>query len=170
MNWLDIIILLPLLIGLVRGMIKGFVVELASILAIILGCVAARVFGGDFASWLYDIFAWPEMVCTIVAYVLIFVSAALSLHLIARFITGLFQKIALGWLNRLLGAVFGIIKWGIIVLVIVLCLHRLDCLFHFINDETKSESIIYNKVTPISEQLWDKAQKEFVDSQDKSDK
>lgn len=158
MNWLDIIILLPLLIGLVRGLIKGFIVELASILAVISGCIAAQLFGGNLSAWLYEFFAWPEMVCTVAAYALLFILVALSLHVIARMITRLFQKIALGWLNRLLGAVFGVIKWGIIVLVIVISIHRLDSLFHFIKEETKSESITYKKAILISEQLFESAQ------------
>ena len=41
MSWLDILILLPLLIGLVRGLMKGLIVELSSIVAIILGFMGA---------------------------------------------------------------------------------------------------------------------------------
>ena len=47
---------------------------------------------------------------------------------------------------------------GIIVLVIVISIHRLDSLFHFIKEETKSESITYKKAILISEQLFESAQ------------
>lgn len=170
MCWLDIVLLLPLLIGLVKGLMKGLVVELTSIIAVILGYVGTRLLGAMFTSWLLQQFAWPEAVCLVVAYATLFLGIALSLHIIARLISKLFQKISLGWLNRLLGGVFGVAKWAFIMLMVVLCIHRLDTQFHFIKDELKEQSLLYCHTTPLSEKLWDKVKTEIATiSQEKAD-
>lgn len=161
MSWLDIIILLPLLIGLIRGLMRGFVVELTAIVAIILGFVGTRIWGAAFAIWISKQFAWPEAVCSVVAYALLFLGITLFLNLVAKLISRLFKAVNLGWLNRLFGAIFGVTKWAAIVLFIVLCVHRLDDQFHFFREDLKQQSTIYNYTTPLSEKLW-KAVKEQV--------
>lgn len=158
MTWIDILILLPLLIGLVRGLMRGLVVELTSIVAIILGFVGARLWGARFSLWLIGQFEWPEAVCSVVAYALIFLGIALFLNLVARLISRLFKAISLGWLNRLLGALFGVAKWAIVVLLLVLCVHRLDDQFHFFRDDLKQQSTIYNYTTPLAEKAWAQVQ------------
>lgn len=158
MTWIDILILLPLLIGLVRGLMRGLVVELTAIVALILGFVGARLWGARFSLWLIQQFEWPEAVCSVVAYALIFLAIAMSLNIAARLISRLFKAISLGWLNRLLGALFGMGKWAIVVLLLVLCVHRLDDQFHFFRDDLKQQSTIYNYTTPLAEKAWAQVQ------------
>ena len=165
MSWLDIIILLPLLIGLVRGLMKGLVIEIASIVAIVLGYIGSRLWGAMFAAWLIKQFSWPESVSVVIAYVLLFVGISILLHLFAKVLTKLFKKVALGWLNRLLGGVFGTLKWAIIVLTLVLCVHRLDEQFQFIQPDLKEQSIIYMQAAPLSEKMWAEIKKQVEDRQ-----
>ena len=165
MSWLDIIILLPLLIGLVRGLMKGLVIEIASIVAIVLGYIGSRLWGAMFAAWLIKQFSWPETVCMVVAYALLFIGISLLLHVLARAISKLFQKVSLGWLNRLFGGIFGTLKWAIIVLTLVLCVHRLDEQFQFIQPDLKEQSIIYMQAAPLSEKMWAEIKKQVEDRQ-----
>jgi membrane protein required for colicin V production len=165
MSWLDIIILLPLLIGLVRGLMKGLVIEIASIVAIVLGYIGSRLWGAMFAAWLIKQLSWPETVCMVVAYALLFIGISLLLHILARALSKLFQKVSLGWLNRLLGGVFGTLKWAIIVLTLVLCVHRLDEQFQFIQPDLKEQSIIYMQAAPLSEKMWAEIKKQVEDRQ-----
>ena len=165
MSWLDIIILLPLLIGLVRGLMKGLVIEITSIVAIVLGILGSRLWGAMFATWLLRQFAWSESVCVVLAYALLFVTISILLHLVAKLLTKLFKKISLGWLNRLLGGVFGTLKWGIIVLVMVLCIHQLDKQFHFIQRDLKQKSIVYMQAAPLSEKMWGEIKKQVEERQ-----
>ena len=165
MSWLDIIILLPLLIGLVRGLMKGLVIEIASIVAIVLGYIGSRLWGAMFTAWLIKQFSWPETVCMVVAYALLFIGISLLLHILARAISKLFQKVSLGWLNRLLGGIFGTLKWAIIVLTLVLCVHRLDEQFQFIQRDLKEQSIIYMQAAPLSEKMWAEIKKQVENRQ-----
>ena len=155
MTWLDILILLPLLIGLIRGLMKGLIVEITSIVAIILGFLGAKWWSATFASWLMQQFEWSETACIVVAYALLFAGITLALNLVARLLSKLFQKIQLGWLNRLLGGIFGTAKWGLIILVLVLCVHKLDTQFQFFKPELKQQSVVYTYLTPYAEKAWE---------------
>lgn len=154
MSWLDIILLLPLLIGLVRGLMKGFVIELTAILAVVFGFVGMKIWGSAFTIWLIKQFAWPDAICSVVAYALIFLGITISLNLIAKLLSKLFKAVHLGWLNRVGGAIFGVAKWTAIMLLVVLCVHRLDDQFHFFKQDLKKKSIIYTYTTPLSEKAW----------------
>lgn len=154
MSWLDIIILLPLLIGLVRGLMKGLIVEVTSIVAIILGFLGAKWWSAAFASWMMQQFEWSETACIVVAYALLFAGIALGLNIVARLLSKLFQKIQLGWINRLFGGLFGIAKWGIVIIALVLCLHNLDKQFQFIKPELREKSVVYTTLTPYAEKAW----------------
>lgn len=171
MSWLDILILLPLLIGLVRGLMKGLIVEVSSIVAILLGFFGAKYWSAAFASWLMQQFDWSETVCIVVAYALLFAGIALGLNIVARLLSKLFQKIQLGWLNRLLGGIFGTAKWGIVIVALVLCVHNLDKQFQFIQPELREKSVVYTTITPYAEQAWEeiKAQVETQKVTDKED-
>lgn len=171
MSWLDILILLPLLIGLVRGLMKGLIVEVSSIVAILLGFFGAKYWSAAFASWLMQQFDWSETACIVVAYALLFAGIALGLNIVARLLSKLFQKIQLGWLNRLLGGIFGTAKWGIVIVALVLCVHNLDKQFQFIQPELKEKSVVYTTITPYAEQAWEeiKAQVEAKQGTEQED-
>lgn len=150
-SYIDILILLPLFIGLVRGLMRGLVSELVAILAVILGVVGARLWGAAWSAWLTTQFAWPEPVCDVVAYSLLFLGIAVLLNLVGRGFSKLLRAIHLGWLNRLCGAVFGTLKWMVIVLVLVFLVNRLDQQFHFIKDEVKQQSVTYQPAVQAAE-------------------
>ena len=171
MSWLDILILLPLLIGLVRGLMKGLIVEVSSIVAILLGFFGAKYWSAAFASWLMQQFDWSETVCIVVAYALLFAGIALGLNIVARLLSKLFQKIQLGWLNRLLGGIFGTAKWGIVIVALMLCVHNLDKQFQFIQPELREKSVVYTTITPYAEQAWEeiKAQVEAKQGTEQED-
>lgn len=168
MSWLDIIILLPLLLGLAMGLKKGLIIELTSVLTIFVSFSCAHLWGATVAVWMMQQFAWTEAVCSVVAYSLIFVLVNLALYLLARLVSKLFKVIKLGWLNRALGGIFGIAKWAVIMLFIVMCVHRLDMQYHFMKDKLIERSPVYKAIAPRSEQLWEKVKgkaTELIDQQ-----
>lgn len=160
MTWLDVLILLPLILGLIRGLMRGVIVEVMAIVAVIAGFICAKYFGAGFAIWLSQQFSWPEAVCAVVAYALLFIGSSLLLNIIAKLLSKLFKAVYLGWLNRILGAIFGVAKWGAIMLLIILCLHRLDNQFHFLSDDLKNKSFLYEQTTPLAEKAWNKVKEQ----------
>lgn len=142
-SYIDVLILLPLAVGLVRGLMRGLVTELVAILAVVLGVVGARLWAPQFRLWILSNFTWPESVASVVAYTLLFLAVAIACNWVGKWLSRLLRAIHLGWLNRLLGGLFGALKWAIIVLVMVFIVSSLDDQFHFLKPEAKSQSVCY---------------------------
>ena len=52
MNWLDVLLLLPLFFGLVRGLMRGFISEIIAFVVVILGVIGAKLWASAFSTWL----------------------------------------------------------------------------------------------------------------------
>lgn len=144
MNWLDILLLLPLLVGLVRGLMHGFISEVIAILVVVLGVLCARYFAPSFSTWLLAQFAWPQEICDVVAYTLLFLAAAILLSILARLMTKFMRAIHLGWANRLMGGLFGLCKYGLCVLVVVFVMDRTNAAFHWLDKaQVIQTSVVY---------------------------
>ena len=154
LNWLDVLLLLPLLVGLVRGILRGLVSEIIAILVVILGVLGARFMMPDFSAWLWGKWEWPEAVCNVVAYVLIFLLIAIILSILAHWFTKFMKKIHLNWANRLFGGIFGMLKYGLIVLVVVFAMDRTNQAFHWLdNSPVVKTSVVYPKMVKTVNQL-----------------
>ena len=144
MNWLDILLVLPLLFGLVRGLMRGLISEIIAIVVVILGVLGARLTAPAFSAWLLAQFAWPQGVCDVVAYTLIFLAVAIILAILAKLLTKFMKAIHLGWANRLAGSLFGAAKYGLIVLLIVFAMDRTNDAFHWLDDaQIVKTSVVY---------------------------
>ena len=95
MNWLDVLLVLPLIVGLVRGLMRGFISEIIAILVVILGVLGAKLWASTFSAWLLIQFAWPQGVCDIVAYTLLFLGIAIVLSVFAKLLNKFMRAIHL---------------------------------------------------------------------------
>ncbi len=144
MNWLDVFILLPLLVGLVRGLMRGLISEIIAFVVVILGVLGSRFAAPPVSAWFLTRFGWPEGVCDVVAYVIIFLAIAIVLSFLARLLTKFLRAIHLGWANRILGGVFGVLKYGFLVLIAVFILDKTDEAFHWQeNEPIVKTSVLY---------------------------
>ena len=143
MSYLDIIILLPLVYGLIRGIMRGIVKEIFAIVGIILGIVVARIYAGDLSEWLHQLSSWDVALLRPIAAFVLFMTVALICNALAALLTKLMKLISLNWFNRLIGGLFGIVKWALILIVIITCIDKADSILHFIRPEVKESSICY---------------------------
>ena len=144
MNWLDALLVLPLIVGLVRGLMRGFISEIIAIVVVVLGVLGAKLWAPACSAWLLTQLAWPQGVCDIVAYTLLFLGIAILLSLLAKLLTRFMRAIHLGWANRLLGALFGVAKYGVIVLFAVFIMEKTNDSLHWAdNAPIVKSSVVY---------------------------
>ena len=154
MNWLDVLLVLPLLVGLVRGLMRGLVSEVIAIAVVILGALGSKLWAPPFAQWLLAQFAWPQQVCDVVAYVLLFLGIAIVLSIAAHWMTKILRAFHLGWANRLGGAVFGVAKYGLIVLIAVFAMDRTNQAYHWLDESpVVKSSVVYPQMVKIANGL-----------------
>ena len=120
MSVLDIILLALLLLGLIGGFRKGFFVEVASLVALIAGVYGAIHFSNFAGDFLMDKVDWNEKTVNIIAFAITFIVIVLVIALAGKALTKLADFAALGILNKLLGALFGLLKMAVILSVILI--------------------------------------------------
>lgn len=161
MNVLDILIILPVGYGLVRGLMRGFVQELTGLVSLIAAVFCTKLWAPDFALWLSNNLSVSFSVCQLIAWFVLFVGVALSLHLVGKLISRLLSAISLGWLNRLIGAAFGAAKWALIISIILNGVSLLDNQFHFLKPHVHEQSIAYEPIRKIASIAWENVQNEL---------
>jgi membrane protein required for colicin V production len=113
MNFLDIIILAAVIFFLIRGIFRGIVREIGSLAGVVLGIWLANAYHPQVAMFLKS-FVPPGKYLPFVAFALIFIFVLLLGNLVGWLFKKLFQKMFLGWVDRILGACLALVK-GIVL-------------------------------------------------------
>lgn len=154
MNWIDAIIVIILIISLVMGFINGLIKEVASLAALILGIWGAIRFSAFTAEKLYDYFDMTGQYVGIIAFLITFGLIVVLIHFIGILADKLIKAIALGFVNRLLGMVFGVLKSVLIMSVFFVVLNAIDARRPFLPKETIEKSIFYSTISDIAPVLF----------------
>jgi membrane protein required for colicin V production len=164
LNFLDIIIFIVLLWGAWKGFSNGFIISVASFLALMLGIWGAIKFSDYSAAFLTNHFTITSKYLKIISFAVTFLIIIILVHLIARLIDKLISAVALGPVNKLLGTIFGILKYGFIVSVFLIILNNIDHKIHFIPDSFKNDSILFNPMTNISLRIYPSLENFYTDN------
>ncbi len=154
MNFIDIIIIVILGYGLVKGFINGLIIEVASVLALILGIWGAIKFSSFTAAKLYDTFDMSGQYVGIIAFVITFIIIVIVIHFIGLLADKLVKLAALGFLNRLLGILFGLFKSVMILSIIMVVLNAIDARKSFLPREKINNSMLYNPISDIAPAIF----------------
>ena len=149
MNLLDLFILIPIVWLCIRGFSKGFIIELATLIGLVLGILAAYYFSGYVQDHLKEYFSLSSQGLKIVSYILIFLAVLLVVYLIGKLIEKLVDIIALGWLNKILGAVIGLVKGIVVVAIILYIFEKADPGEKVIRPHVKEKSMFYQPVMQV---------------------
>ncbi len=146
MNTFDIIISALLIFGFVRGLTKGLFVEVASLVALVAGVFGAIHFSYFAGNILSDYVDWEQRSITIVSFAITFAIIVLVIGLLGKIFTKIANFAALGFVNKILGGVFGALKTAFILSVILLIFNKLNNSIPFISEEETEDSVLYNPV------------------------
>ena len=146
MELLDIIILVLIGVGVIQGLMKGFLKQLAVIVGLIAGLLIARALFGAVAEQLITVLGTSITIAQILSFILIWVIVPLLCILVATVLTKAMDVIRLGWLNRLLGGLFGAIKVLLLVGLAIHVLEYLDPKSELIGKTKKEASVLYEPV------------------------
>jgi membrane protein required for colicin V production len=113
-NGLDIAILAVLAVGALLGFRQGFVMEVATILGAVAALGVARLEYGDVRTSLQRIVAHSPWLTT-VAYLVVFFVIWAAIIILARKVRLLVRLMMLGWMDRIGGAIIGLIQGALLV-------------------------------------------------------
>lgn len=154
MNFLDIVILVLLLFGIIQGLWKGFFVEIASLLSLILGVFIAIKFSGYTADWIRENYLKESEHLEIIAFAVTFLAVLIAVILLGKVFTRLADFSGLGWVNRLLGAFFGLLKMAFILSILLHYFSKFNTNNILVPEERLSESKLYHPMLKVSDTLF----------------
>lgn len=154
MNYIDIILLLPLLYGAYKGFSKGLIIEIATLMGLVLGVYAAIKFSGYTEGFLRDFLDITSKYLSYIALGITFLVVVLVVYLFGKMLTKLIDIMSLGLVNKLLGTVLGVAKYFIILCVFLLIVDALDDKFQFISKEAKEKSLLYDPFLTFAHQMY----------------
>ncbi len=143
MNTIDIVLGVILLFGLIRGLMKGFFIELASLIALIAGIYIAVHFSYILKDFLLPYISWEEKYLQLLAFALTFIIVVIFISLLGRLLTKFSSLIALGLVNKLLGAIFGFLKMAFLLSIVILFFENINRDGAIIEPEQIEMSVLY---------------------------
>lgn len=152
MNYFDIIVGGLLLLALLKGLKKGLVIELASLAALILGVLGAIKFSDITEQYLSQHINSTHI--GLIAFFVTFILIVIGVHLIAKMLDKLVSAVALGLINRILGAAFSVLKYAFIISVLLSVLNSFDKSFSIIPHKQKDSSILYNSISRLAPSIF----------------
>ena len=160
LNYIDLAVVCLLVYGLSRGAYRGFFVEVSSLLALVLGVFGALHFSSFTTSLLGNYIEWDYL--PILAFALTFIGIMIGVAWIGKVLTKLAKVVLLGFLNRLLGALFGSCKWLVICGVLIWILGQIDVFFGFLPETVKDNSLVFQPLEELGAYLFEKINTEEI--------
>lgn len=143
MNTLDIILIICLSAALIEGLVRGFTEQIIALVSIIAGTWAAFKFSQLVCSMLQPYLQISEKVLYVIVFVLMIVVVILLLRLFGKVIKASIKFVMLGWLDRLLGALFALIKVSLIIGIVIILFNTINSSFHIVSESVMESSVIY---------------------------
>ena len=150
MNYIDILLCIPLIWGFYRGFTKGLIIEVFSLLAFALGVWSGVYFSDYLVKKINEWFDWQYTYLPIISFAITFLLVAILIYFIAKIIQNIIEGMLLGAFNKIGGAIFGTLKFAFIISIgiFVVNLFRIDKVFPA--NKTIEKSMLYQPIKKIA--------------------
>jgi membrane protein required for colicin V production len=142
---IDIIVLGFVIMAVVKGIQRGFIVALFSMIAFVVGLVAALKLSTVVAAYLDQSVNVSARWLPFLAFGLVFVGVVLLVRLLAALIQSTLELAMLGWANRIGGIVLYLVMYTMIFSVILFFAVQMK----FLDQSTLDESSTYPFIEPV---------------------
>ena len=168
MSFLDIIVCALLVFAFYKGVVNGLFVELASLISLVLGIYFAVKFSSFMKEILMEYVKWNPNSIQIVAFILTFIVVVIVINLLGKFLTGIANFAFLGWLNKLGGGFFRVLKTVLIVSIVFSVFEKINYNNYLAKKETLDNSIFFNPIQKIAGYVFPSIKKGYEEMKKKA--
>ena len=155
-NLLDLILLIPLLLFAFNGYKKGIIIEVTTLVALVLGIYAALFFSNYTANLLTGSFNISTDYLNIIAFIATFIGVLVAVMIIGKLLEKVVNLLMLGIVNKLAGALFGIVKGALLLSILIFLINYFDTNASIIKKEARTKSILYKNIEPVAPWIYEK--------------
>lgn len=149
MNTIDIVVGIILLIAFVIGYKKGLFVALAGLVGLIAGIYGAVYFSEYAAGYIASWTNWNEQTVNLSAFAVTFLTIVFLISLAGKFLTKIADFAMLGIVNKLLGGVFNVLKFALIISVVFMFVNASSA-YSILSEEDRENSTLYRPVASLA--------------------
>lgn len=150
MNFLDILLIVPIGYAAYKGFKHGFIIELFTLLAILVGIYAGIHFSDAVAGFLKDSAGWDSEYLPVVAFTITFLGVGALIYFGGKVLEKMVKVVNLSPVNKIFGVVFATLKMLYILSVLLVLIESYDEKNDFFPEKAKKESLLYEPVKDIS--------------------
>jgi membrane protein required for colicin V production len=150
MSFFDIIVAALLAFSLYKGIKNGLFVEVASFISLLLGIYLAIKFSSLMTGMISKYVSWNPTNIQLTAFILTFILVVIGVYFLAKILTGIADFAMLGWMNKLGGGLFRILKTILILSVFIALFEKINFNNTFAKKETLDNYIFYNPVKKVA--------------------
>ena len=150
MNFLDLLIIVPLVYAIWKGFQKGLIVEIFTLLALLAGIYCAVRFSDMLTDELAERVTGERTYLPILSFTLIFLAVGAMIYFAGKALEKVIKVAQLSLLNKLAGAFFSLAKMAFIISVIIVIWSSYDVDQKTITPETKEKSLLFIPLSRLS--------------------
>ena len=150
MNFIDILLIVPLCYAGWKGFKHGFVIELFTLLAILVGIYVGIHFSDFVAAWLKETFSWDSPYLPVIAFTITFLGVGAMIYFGGKLVEKMVKVVHLSPVNKAFGIVFAVLKMLYILSVLLVLIESYDEKGDFFPEKTKESSLLYEPVKDVS--------------------
>ncbi len=148
MNFVDIILVIPLIWFTYKGFTKGLIIELTSLAALILGIYASMHFSGFASGFLIDHVKMEPKYITIVSFAITFIVVVILVFIVGNLAEKIINMLFLGFFNKVIGAIFGLLKISLIISTLIFILNIIN--INILPKDKCEKSFLYKPVAQLA--------------------
>ncbi|MHB8667378.1 MAG: CvpA family protein [Burkholderiales bacterium] len=118
MTWFDYLVIAILAVSVLLAVYRGAVREITALAGWVAALILSGMFAQQLAQWLPA--SLSHMLRAVIAYLVIFLVVLLLSGLIGLVLAKVFRAAGLGFTDRAIGAMFGLVRGAVIVFVLVM--------------------------------------------------
>ena len=146
MGFIDIVFAVLLGFAAFKGLKNGLFVEFASVISFFIGIYIAVKF-----SYVVGGFIGDSKTAKVAAFIITLLLVVIGIHLLAKVFSGIASTLFLGWLNKLGGAFFALLKTTLLLGVVLSLFQKVNLNDTLVSKETQENSIFFNPILKTSE-------------------
>jgi membrane protein required for colicin V production len=167
MGFLDIILSVILVIALFKGLKNGLFIELASLISLVLGIYVALKFSFLMRDVLSGFLHWKPNTIQTIAFILTFILVVVAVTFIAKILTGIADLAFLGWINKLAGGFFRVLKTILILGIIFTIFEKMNYNNYIAKKETLDQSMFYNPIQKTARYIYPSLEQWYFEIKEK---
>lgn len=147
MHWLDIVLIIPILIGAWLGFRNGFILTITTLIAFALAIYAGLWFSDTVSGWILSLMSRPNEYVPLISFSICFLAVCALVFFIGKWLHRLARIVLLGSLDKIIGGLFGLVQFTLIVSVLMVIVDAYAAKKNSGAPAWREESLLYHPLS-----------------------